>query len=257
MKKIITIVLTVLVFLSAVFIGVSNVYRVDGVTVVAKTYSDEAKTEATQMQKELQEAYKGESVLFAKEDLALTVLEKYPYFRLTKFEKRYPDVLCIEATEDAEVFAAQTQNGYYILAQDGTILDIRDDSNNRADGEENVVITGGNPVGEIGDKVSGAGFNELLKMCVIMSEKLNGVRSNIANIVFDNVEEGGRIFLCMREGVRINVVHAHLLTEEKARLFTEKYLALNDEERLTGFIHATESMDGTSALITYRANDLI
>ena len=90
-----------------------------------------------------------------------------------------------------------------------------------------------------------------------MSEKLNGVRSNIANIVFDNVEEGGRIFLCMREGVRINVVHAHLLTEEKARLFTEKYLALNDEERLTGFIHATESMDGTSALITYRANDLI
>ena len=99
--------LTVLVFLSAVFIGVSNVYRVDGVTVVAKTYSDEAKTEATQMQKELQEAYKGESVLFAKEDLALTVLEKYPYFRLTKFEKRYPDVLCIEATEDAEVFAAQ------------------------------------------------------------------------------------------------------------------------------------------------------
>ena len=45
MKKIVTIVLTVLVFLSAVFIGVSNVYRVDGVTVVAKTYSEEAKTE--------------------------------------------------------------------------------------------------------------------------------------------------------------------------------------------------------------------
>ncbi len=257
MKKVVTILLTVLVFLSAVFIGVSNVYRVDGVTVVAKTYSEAAKAEAAQMQKELQEVYTGESTLFATEELALSVIEKYPYFRLTRFEKRYPDVLCIEATEDAEVFAVKAGSDYYILSQEGTILDIRADSSNRADGKENVEITGANPVGAIGEKVRGAGFDELLKMCVIMSEKLNGVRSNLEEIVFDNVEEGGRIFLRMREGVRIAVIHAHLLTEEKARLFTEKYLALNDEERLTGFIHATESMDGTTALITYLANDLM
>lgn len=257
MKKIVTIVLTVLVFLSAVFIGVSNVYRIDSVMVEANTYSQAAKSEAEQLQKDLKAGYAGENLLVADEEIALSVIAKYPYFRLTKFEKRHPDLLCIEVTEDAEVFAVKTANGYYILSQNGTILDIRADYKNRADGEENVVIQGGNPAGEVGQKVQGAGFDELLKMCIVMSEYLNGVRSNIWKILFDDVEDGGRIFLWMREGVRINVMRPHLLTEEKAKMFTEKYLALSDEERLTGFIHATESFDETRVLIEYRANDLI
>ena len=256
MKKIVTIVLTVLVFLSAVFIGVSNAYRIDNVMVEAKTYSQAAKSEAQQLQQELKEGYVGENLLFTDEEIALTVIADYPYFRLTKFERQYPDLLCIEVTEDAEVFAVETAQGYYILSQNGTILDIRADYHNRADGEENVVIAGGNPTGEVGQKVQGAGFDELLKMCMIMSDYLNGVRSNIERILFDDVEDGGRIFLWMREGVRINVMRPHLLTEEKAKMFTEKYLSLSDEERLTGFIHATESLDETRVLIEYRANDL-
>jgi hypothetical protein len=46
MKKILTIVLSVLIFLAAAFIGVANVYRVDGVVLDAKTVSKEAKIEA-------------------------------------------------------------------------------------------------------------------------------------------------------------------------------------------------------------------
>ena len=44
--KIVTIILTVLIFLSAVTLGVSAVYRVNEVTVSAVTVSEEAKTEA-------------------------------------------------------------------------------------------------------------------------------------------------------------------------------------------------------------------
>ena len=83
MKKILTIVLSVLIFLAAAFIGVANVYRVDGVVLDAKTVSEEAKIEAKQMQVELEEAYRGESSLFAKNEAALAIIEKYPYFRLT------------------------------------------------------------------------------------------------------------------------------------------------------------------------------
>ena len=256
MKKILIIILTALVFCATAFIGVANVYRVSGVTLKVNTVSDEAKEEAARMQKELEEAYVGESTLFADNELALAVVENYPYFRLTNFEKGYPDVLVIEATEDMESFAVQTESGYMILSQTGTVLDHRAESKNRADGEENIVIFGAHPSGEVGDTVSGAGFEALLRMCLVMSDKLNGVCSNIAKIVFDNVEEDGVISLYMREGVRINIVHPHLFTEEKAVLFTEKYLSLDDEQRLTGFIHATESADGTKANVKYEPNIL-
>ena len=183
-------------------------------------------------------------------------LEKYPYFRLTKFEKRNPDVLLIEVTEDVESFAVKTEHGYMILSQTGTVLDVRTESKNRADGEENIIVTGAHPVGEIGDTVSGAGFEALLKMCEVMSKSLNGVRSNIEEVVFKNVEEDGIISLQMREGVKINVVRPHVLTEEKAEAFTQKYLSLEDEQRLTGFIHATENGDGTQAYVKYEPNNL-
>ena len=65
---------------------------------------------------------------------------------------------------------------------------------------------------------------------------------------------GGRIFLCMREGVKICLVHAHLLTEEKAVALTDAYLSMEVEQRLTGFLHVTESLDGTEVLIKYQAN---
>ncbi len=254
MKKFLVILLTALVFLSAAFIGVANVFRVDAVTLEAKMFSEAAKSEAEQMQRDLQQAYLGESALFAKEDAAKSVIEKYPYFRLTKFKIQYPNVLLVEATEDMEVFAVRKGEEYYVLSQTGTVLDVRASDKNRVDGEANVIITGANPVGEIGDTVGGAGFAETLKICALMSQRLNGVRSNVESIEFDRVEEGGRIFLCMREGVKICLVHAHLLTEEKAAVLTEAYLTMSVEQRLTGFLHVTESLDGTQVIVKYQPN---
>jgi hypothetical protein len=241
-----------LVFLSAGFIGVANVYRVDGVQLNAKMFYEQAKAEAAAMQKDLVAAYSGESALFADSAAAQAVIEKYPYFRLTKFEKRFPDFLVIEATEDMEVFAVQSGEEYYILSQSGTVLDVRADGSNRVDGEPNIVITGAFPSGEIGDTVGGAGFAETLRICAVMAERLNGVRSNIERIEFDGVDKGGRIFLCMREGVKICLVHANLLTEEKAVALTEAYLTMAVEQRLTGFLHVTESLDATEVLIKYQ-----
>ena len=254
MKKIVVITLTVLVFLSAAFIGVANVYRADDVVLDAKMFSMEAKEEAGLIQEELEELFAGESTLFVKEDLAKKVIAKYPYFRLTKFEKRYPNVIYVEATEDMEVFAAKVQERYCILSENGTILNVRDDLNNRVDGNPNIVIEGSKPSGKMGETVNGAGFAELLKICLVMSQKLNGIRSNIAKIEFDRVEDGGRIFLCMREGVKICLVHAHLLTEEKAVALTEAYVNMKPEERLTGFLHVTESLDKTQVIVKYQAD---
>ena len=253
MKKFLVIALTVVVFLCAAFIGVANVYRIDGVELDAKMFSEPAKIEAQNIQRELAEAYQGENALLAKEDVAVEVIRRYPYFRLTKFEKRYPNLLYVEATEDMEVFAAKAGDEYYILSQDGTVLDIRQDLNNRIDGEANVVIEGAQPSGNIGDLVGGAGFSELVKISAVMSSSLNGVRNNIAKIEFDRVEDGGRIFLCMREGVKICLIHAHILTEEKASALTEAYLNMKPADRLSGFLHVTESADQKNVILSYRA----
>ena len=52
-KKVITIILTVLVFLSAALIGVANVFRVDDVVLETNVVSTEATAEAEQLRKDL------------------------------------------------------------------------------------------------------------------------------------------------------------------------------------------------------------
>ena len=252
MKRFAVIALTVMLVISAAFIGVANVYRIDNVVLDAKMFSAAAKDEAAEIQLALQEVYVGESLLFAEKTDAEELVKSYPYFRVTKFEKRAPNVICVEVTEDMETFAVQTEHGYYILSQSGTVLSVRDDFNNRVDGEANIVIEGALPSGSVGEVVNGAGFAELLKMASVLSERWNGLRGNIERIEFDRVEDGGRMFLCMREGVKICLVHAHLLTEEKAEKLAQAYLEMLPEQRLTGFLHVTESLDETSVIVKYQ-----
>ena len=252
MKKFVVIALTVMLLISAAFIGMANVYRIDNVVLDAKMFSTAAKSEAAEIQLALQEAYAGESLLFAEKADADELVKNYPYFRVTKFEKRNPNVLYVEVTEDMEIFAVQTEHGYYILSQSGTVLSVREDCNNRVDGEANIIIEGASPVGSVGEVVSGAGFAELIKISSILSGRLNGLRGNIESIEFDRVEDGGRIFLCMREGVKICLVHAQILTEEKAEKLVQAYLEMLPEQRLTGFLHVTESLDETSVIIKYQ-----
>ena len=252
MKKLAVIVLTALMVLSAAFIGVANVYRIDDVVLDANMFSAAAKEEAAEIQLALQDAYVGESILFADERSAEELVKGYPYFRITKFEKRTPNVIYVEMTEDMETFAVEAGNEYWILSQNGTILTKREDFSNRVDGEANIVIEGASPIGTVGQTVGGAGFAELLEICLVLSERLNGLRGNLARIEFDRVEDGGRIFLCMREGVKICLVHAKILTTEKAERLAQAYLEMRPEERLTGFLHVTESLDETSVIVKYQ-----
>ena len=82
-KKIVTVILTAILFLSAALIGVANVYRVDSVVLNAGTVSSAARAEAEALKKELEEAYAGESSIFAGETVAKEIFEKYPYFRMS------------------------------------------------------------------------------------------------------------------------------------------------------------------------------
>ena len=254
-KKIVTIILTVAVFFAVAFVGVVNVFRVEDVVLSTNVLSEEANAEAQRLRDELQEFYRGESSILAKEDGVKEILERYPYFHLTSFTKAYPNKLLVEVSETPEVFAVQVENRYYILSATGTILRIRAESDNRGDAAPNVLVTGVTPEGREGEQVRGEGVLQFLKICQVMAGQFGGIRSNLERA--EVVPAGGdfRLRLYMREGVEISVRNPAVLTEEKAMAISKMYLEMSDEQRLTGKIYVVESLDGTEVMIDYRPND--
>ncbi len=249
-KTVLTVILTALVVLSAAVLGVANVFRIDAVVVNAPMVSDAAKAEAEALQKELSETYQGTNTLFADKQAAEEVFAKYPYFRLTDFSKDFPNVLVIEATEDAEVYAVEAGEEYYILSESGTVLGVRENPANRADGAENILVSGVEVSGALGEKAVGTdGIEEILVLTKKMSELLGGVRSNLVSVQAVRHGSVTQLTLTMREGVTVYVIKPETFTLEKAEQLTQKYLSLSDAQRLTGSIVVTD--DGSQTLVSY------
>ena len=83
-----------------------------------KCKSEELILNSALLKKQLEEAYHGENALFATSVFAEEIVAKFPYFRITSFEKAYPNRIVVEVTEDAEIFAlptGETDDSYYIL----------------------------------------------------------------------------------------------------------------------------------------------
>ncbi len=237
-KKFLTILLTVLVFLSATALGVATVFRVDSVTVEATVVSSGAQAEANQLKEDLENLYKHESIFSVKQEKADALLAEYPYFRLEGFAKTYPDKLLVKIVEDAEVYAVENgENGYYILSRNGSVLDIREDKNNRLDGNENVLLLGLTATGRKGGTLSGdACFPSVFTLCQKMDEVLGGIRRNVRSVeIFHRTPE--TVYrVSTYEGVKLYIDAPLSMTEEKAAKALEKYFALTDAERMTGRI---------------------
>lgn len=255
-KRIWVIVLTVLIFLSGTLLGVSATFRVSAVTVEASVVSDEAHEEAKDLEKQLREAYDKDSTLFVDSKKAEKILERFPYFYMTAFQKSYPRRIVVKVTEDAEVYALSCSGeseGYYILNADGEVLGIRNTPENRFDGEANVFLKG-LTVEVSSDNRTLQGddrFAPMLAMSTEFSRLLGGIRSNVvsAEVYIRNPET---IFcFTMREGVKLYIGSPETATVEKANAAIEKYLSLSDHEKLTGAIVVLDGVDGL--VVTYQS----
>lgn len=256
-KKWIVIVLTVLLFLSAALIGVTSVYRIDGVTVVASVVTDAAKDEAVELERRLNASYENQISFFADETEAEEILADFSHFRMTSFEKSYPDKIIVKVTEDAEVYAvacADKENSYYILGGDGTILGIRDSYVNRLDGAQNVLLEGLTASGEKGAKLSGDDcFTTMLQVCDFATKTGIELRRNVISVAVV-IRSPETIFrVTMREGVCLYIGDPTTMTEEKTIAAMNKYLSLSDEEKLCGRITVTDN-EGT-LVVTYSKTD--
>ena len=248
-KKLIVIILTALVFISSAVLGIATVYRVREVTVIASVVSTEAKEEEQALKARLEEAYNKDSIFFANEGEAEKILEEFPYFQITSFEKDYLNRIVIELTEDAEVYAVEAGDGeYYILSVNGTVLEKRASSQNRLEEKENLIITGLDVSGEKGKKLNGGETLEaILLFCNQMSETLDGLRNNVVSLCVEKLTQGQdasrqeiQFKIQMVEGVVIYVNLPMERTVDKAIAAANEYMKLPDNQKIKGELRVFE-----------------
>ncbi len=251
MKKIVTILLTLVLFLTATVLGVTSVYRVEKLDLNIRFVSEDAKAEAESLRLELIKLYEKESAFTVEAETAENTFVNYPYFRMTNFKIEYPNKLVIEAIEDAEVFSVKNGEEYYILGLDGTVLSVRETPQNRSDKKDNVAIEGMEVAGVKGQRCIGEKINGILPLLKELSLRFNGLRSNLVSVEYQLL--GGTIEqynLLTREGVVIRVRQAKEFVEEKAEKIANVYTSLKDDERLKGSIYAA-SGDGNTTVVYY------
>ena len=234
-KKVLTILLTALIFLSCVTLGVATVFRVSDVAVVANVVSEHAKAESESLKKELSALYTTENIFSVEQAQMDNILMKYPYLRVTEFKKSYPNKVVVSILEEAEVYAVEDKEGKdFILSKEGTILEYRSSSANRLDGAKNVLLKGLS-VQEVNGSLSGDDcWQSMLALCQSMDEKTGGIRSNVISVEILSRTPETFYLITMREGVKIYIRNPNSLTEEKAKTAIDKYMGLSDEERMTG-----------------------
>lgn len=269
-KKFLVILLTSLVFLAGAVLGVATVYRVDEICVDASTISDEAEAEAQDLQARLIAAYEKQSIFSAEATLAEEIIADFPYFRMSQFEKAYPNRIVVHVTEDVEVYAIENGAGqYYILGGDGTVLGIRDEYSNRSDEtgkSNNLLVTGVSVTGQKGEIIRGdENVTSLLSFCQKVDGLLNGIRRNITAI---ELKKGGSsqetilLKLSTFEGVTIYINNPSVQTERKAEIAVNEYLGtgnvgLTDLQRTCGMLLVTVSDATGDVQTTYHDKDII
>ena len=237
-KKLLTIILTALLFFSAVALGSATVFRVDEVAVVATVVSEEATTDVAELQNELLAIYKGEGIFSVKRRDMSEIMEEYSYLRVVEFRKAYPNKIIVTVEEEAEVYAVEKEDGgYYILGAAGAILALRDTSKNRLDDMDNIVIKGVSLSGEKGGVLSGDDcWDNVLSLCQEMDKMLGGIRSNVLSVEVLTRSPETLYKFTMTEGVKIYVGNPTVMTEEKVKKAINEYMALSNEQRMTGRI---------------------
>ena len=254
-KKFLTIFLTAILFLAAVFLGGATVFRIDEVALVATVVSDEAKADVNKLQEEIEALYDGESIFSVDETALMDVLKGYPYVRLTGFEKSYPNKIIVSLLEEAELYAVErAEGGFYIVGASGIVLDIRNFNQNRLDKVANVIVSGLTLAGKKGEILTGDDcWAAMFALCAEMDKKLGGIRNNVVSVEVLSKTPEAFYKVTMREGVKIYVSDPAVMTEEKAQEAMDAYMALSNEQRMTGRI-TVRSADN-EVLVAYSPED--
>lgn len=243
-KKIVTFILTAIVFFTAAFLGVNTVYRIEEVSFVFDRISEQANDEAAEIKSALEQAYLKRNTITAKDEEAKRIISEFSYFRLTAFEKDYPGRIVVSATEDAETYAVSCGATYAIYSADGGLLSVREECVNRADGKDNLTVFDSDGRYDWSET-----FASSHVFCVLrtLDTRFEGVRANVEKAELSSptaLVSAEVLTIYFREGVKGVIYNPANMAEEKAEALFKTYaenLAVAD--RALGTIYVSDRAD--------------
>lgn len=200
--------------------------------------------------------YYGANLLFVDTDKVVNLVNENTSLKVESVKKNYPNVLEIKLKQRQERFAIKTSDGYFILDEEWTVVDKRDNLKNSVDNLDNILLTFQNAefdasILQIRSTLT-IGRDDLLNAVTSMVNEISSPRDFIKEIVVVEKEKGVNFYVNFLtfEGVTIEVRKALLDPKQKITLGVEKYESLFDRDKLSGKV-AVYSLDSGEIVATY------
>jgi len=225
-KSILAITVSVLLILAAVAAGLNAVYTVLSVTTRFSVRSDAGREESRILQEKL-DGY------------------SFPWLKVEEVKKNYPRTVELRVSERLERYAVERTDAegkvfYSVLDADGIYLYDREKNENRLDGAPNILLNGfGEMVFAAGERTSGAYVEELLASVAGFRDGDVNVRLNLVSVTFEKGASDSsttKFTFRMQEGTRIEVNNLTALVAEKTEAAFQRYLTLEDEDKMFGVV---------------------
>jgi len=254
MKKKVAIVTAVVavLLLAALAAGLNAIFSVVSVKVDFTLFSEVAREDAVKLQGELDKEFVGDSTVFLDLGEVKAIAEKYPAFKVESVEKDYPRTVLMSVTEREEMFAVEKEEGgFKIYDREGVYLCDRETNENRADKAENIRLSG----------FTGAEdrLTEAFRILKALDDSLKDLRMNLAAVTLHSPSthaEDDYFVMSFREGVTCTFSGLSDRGEEKALAAVEKYLTLEDEDKMFGEIIVVEHSVSGEIIATYTPRTL-
>ena len=253
MKKIriFSVVISVVLFFAVVAFGANRVFSVEEIEIKYTVVSAEGRSDSEALQKKLEKEYVGKSSFFVKKEEVLSAFRNYPYFIVTDFKKVYPNKLTLSVEEKTEKYAFAVTEGdrdvYYVADDTGDILRKSEKNENKADGGENVLVTG--LKFSNGNFTADEYFSVVIRSCEKAEQFAGAARSCIESFEIQRDATGAMMIIETREGVTIYIDNPAVETDKKIEAAIRYYIELEDKDKLFGYITVLDDMRGDGAIV--------
>lgn len=273
-KKLFVISSAVAVFVIVFLIAFSAVCSISQFDVLYAAGSPQMVAASEEIQQQLEEKYLRKNYLFFEEENIREVVAQVGggYLEVTGIEKTFPNKISVSVKEKYEAYTFVLNDTYYVVGDDGTVLNIDTENHNNIEGRNIEIVGIGFNEPEVGGKFavteeySGA-YAALQTFIAGVNE--NRMRGNILRITYRQ-EEGydpanwltnAWFIVETVEGVQIQILDPARYAEEKTSKALEMYknpyvmssedggepIYLGDEGRMFGCIFVSDRVEADGA----------
>lgn len=246
-KKNILIVFICIAFVTIVCLSCISAFSIARIEITFAAVKDSSPAYFKEVKEDLDSVI-GKSLLFFNRKEIDEIVGRYPYLELTDVEKEYTNRLTISIREREEQYAVWSDSGYYMLDQDGLVLDKRSENTYHLDASlQNIELkfTGmAIHIPEIGSGVSAEEKDAAWLESVFAIGKAFYLRNTVESLIVNRERE--QVILSLKTGVSIIIERPLDFAEDKLNEAWDAYdTTLTDKQKSSGILRVYKKDDGT------------